>query len=151
MHVGRYGSDADSGRISPLFVGFPTFVRGYDIYSFDPHDCYPGKCIQLDELEGSRMLVANAEIRTPLVGMFKGRIDHGHVPADFFGFFDSGVAWSGAGAPGSSFSDRPWVKSTGAGLRVNAFGFAVIELSGVYAFDRPRDKWQFLFALQPGF
>jgi len=27
----------------------------------------------------------------------------------------------------------------------------VIEMSGVYAFDRPRDKWQFLFALQPGF
>jgi len=152
VHVGRYGGDADTGRLSPLFVGFPTFVRGYDVYSFHAHDCDPGACIQLDDLEGSRMLVGNVEIRTPLVGMLKGRIDYGHLPVDLIGFFDAGVAWRGSDAgPGSSFSDRPWVKSAGTGVRVNAFGFAVIELSGVYAFDRPRDKWQFLFALQPGF
>ena len=152
VHVGRYGGDADTGRLSPLFVGFPTFVRGYAIYSFDPHDCDPGACIQLDDLEGSRMLVGNVEVRAPLVGMFKGRIDYGHIPVDLIGFFDAGVAWRGSDAgPGSSFSDRPWVKSAGTGVRLNAFGFAVIELSGVYAFDRPRDKWQFLFALQPGF
>jgi hypothetical protein len=152
MHVGRYGSDADSGRLSPIFVGFPTLVRGYDIYSFDPHDCDPSGCINLDDLEGSRIIVGNVEVRAPLVGLFKGRIDYGHVPADVFGFFDTGVAWQGSGGgPSSSFSDRPWVKSSGGGLRVNAFGFAVIEMSAVYAFDRPRDKWQFLFALQPGF
>ena len=152
VHVGRYGGDAETGRISPLFVGFPTFVRGYDVYSFHAHDCDPAQCIQLDDLEGSRMLVGNVEIRTPLLGMFKGRIDYGHIPVDLIGFFDSGVAWRSSDAgPSSSFSDRPWVKSAGTGVRVNAFGFAVIELSGVYAFDRPRDKWQFLFALQPGF
>jgi hypothetical protein len=151
VHVGRYGGDADTGRVSPLFVGFPTFVRGYDFYSFHAHDCDPGSCIKLDDLEGSRMLVGNVELRAPLVGMFKGFIDYGHLPVDVFGFFDAGIAWRGDGTPLSSFSDRPWVKSTGAGLRFNAFGFAVIELSAVHAFDRPRDKWQFLFALQPGF
>src|SRR5262249_12163140 len=130
VHVGRYGTDAESTRLSPLFVGFPTFVRGYDIYSFDAHDCDPGACIQLNDLEGSRMLVGNVELRAPLVGMFKGRIDYGHVPADVFGFFDAGIAWSGSEAgPSSSFSDRPWVKSAGGGLRFNALGFAVIELS----------------------
>jgi hypothetical protein len=152
LHVGRYGGDADSGRLSPLFMGFPTFVRGYDIYSFHAHDCDPGACIQLDDLEGSRLLVGNVEIRTPLVGMFKGRIDYGHVPVDLIGFFDAGIAWRGSdGEPSSSFGDRPWVKSAGAGVRINAFGVAVIELSAVHAFNRPRDKWQFLFALQPGF
>jgi outer membrane protein assembly factor BamA len=152
LHVGRYGTDADTGRLSPLFVGFPTFVRGYDIYSFDPRDCDPSGCFNLDDLEGSRLLVANVEVRAPLVGMFKGRIDYGHVPVDLIGFYDAGIAWRSSGAgPSSSFNDRPWVKSTGAGVRVNAFGLAVLELSGVYAFDRPRDKWQFLFALQPGF
>jgi hypothetical protein len=152
LHVGRYGADADSGRLSPLFVGFPTFVRGYDVYSFRAHDCDPGACIQLDDLEGSRLLVGNVEVRTPLVGMFKGQIDYGHVPADLIGFFDAGVAWRGSDSvPSASFSDRPWVKSAGVGVRVNAFGFAVIELSAVHAFNRPRDKWQFLFALQPGF
>jgi hypothetical protein len=151
LHVGRYGADSDTGRVSPLFVGFPTFVRGYDIYSFDPRDCDPGACIKLDDLEGSRLLVANVEVRAPVVGMFKGRIDYGHIPVDVFGFSDAGIAWRGDNLPLSSFSDRPWVKSTGAGLRFNAFGFAVIELSAAHAFDRPRDKWQFLFALQPGF
>ena len=152
MHIGRYGGDAESGSFSPLFVGFPTFVRGYDVYSFDAHDCDPGACIQLDDLEGSRLLVANVEVRTPLVGMFKGRIEYGHVPVDLIGFFDAGIAWRGSdGGPSSSFGDRPWVKSAGAGVRLNAFGFAVIELSAVHAFDRPREKWQFLFALQPGF
>src|SRR5262245_25324609 len=151
VHVGRYGGDADSGRLSPLFVGFPTFVRGYDIYSFHAHDCDPGSCIQLDDLEGSRMLVGNLEVRAPLVGMFKGRIEYGHLPVDVIGFFDTGVAWRGSDIPSASFSDRPWVKSAGAGARINAFGFAVVELSAVHAFDRPRDKWQFLFALQPGF
>ena len=116
-----------SGILRSIFVGFPTLVRGYDIYSFDPHDCDPSGCINLDDLEGSRIIVGNVEARAPLVGLFKGRIDYGHVPADVFGFFDTGVAWQGSGsAPSSSFSDRPWVKSSGAGIRVNAFGFAVI-------------------------
>ena len=152
VHVGRYGADADTGRLSPLFVGFPTFVRGYDVYSFHAHDCEPGACIQLDDLEGSRVLVGNVEVRAPLVGMFKGRIDYGHIPVDLIGFFDTGIAWRSSDfGPSSSFSDRPWVKSSGAGVRVNVFGFAVVELSAAYAFNRPNDKWQFLFALQPGF
>ncbi len=152
MHLGRYGGDADSPRISPFFLGFPTFIRGYDVYSFHAADCAPGECIQLDDLEGSRVLVTNLEIRAPLVGMFKGRVDYGRLPVDLIAFFDAGVAWTGSGdGPPSGFSDRPWARSAGTGLRLNAFGFAVIELSAVHAFDRPRDKWQFLFALQPGF
>jgi len=94
---------------------FPRLSAGYDIYSFDPHDCDPGACIKLDDLEGSRLLVANVEVRAPLVGMFKGRIDYGHLPVDLFGFFDAGIAWRGDNVPLSSFSDRPWVKSTAAG------------------------------------
>jgi hypothetical protein len=150
VHVGRYGPDADSGRVSPLFVGFPNFVRGYDIYSFHADTCAPGACINLSDLVGSRMLVGNLEVRAPLVGMFTGRLDYGYAPVDVIGFFDSGVAWGGVGA-GTAFNDRPWVKSAGAGLRFNAMGFAVFELSAVHAFDRPREKWQFLFAMQPGF
>lgn len=152
MHIGRYGGDAESPRISPLFLGFPTFVRGYDIYSFDPHDCDPGACIRLEDIEGSRLLVTNLEIRAPLVGMFKGRIDYGQLPVDVLAFFDAGVAWTGGDRePPSGFSDRPWARSAGAGVRFNAFGFAVFEVSGVRAFDRPRGKWQFLFAMTPGF
>jgi Tol biopolymer transport system component len=35
LHFGRYGRDAASDRLTPLFVGYPTFVRGYDINSID--------------------------------------------------------------------------------------------------------------------
>lgn len=152
LHIGRYGGDADSSRMSPFFLGFPTFIRGYDVYSFRANDCDPGACIRLDDLEGSRLLVTNLEIRAPLVGMFKGRVDYGRLPVDVIAFFDAGVAWSGSGGgPSSGFGDRPWARSAGTGVRLNALGFAVFELSAVHAFDRPKDKWQFLLAMQPGF
>jgi hypothetical protein len=35
------------------------------------------------------LLVANVEVRTRLVGMFKGRMDS-QVPVDLIGFFDAG-------------------------------------------------------------
>lgn len=152
MHIGRYGGDAESSRLSPLFLGFPTFVRGYDFWSFRAQDCGPEACIQLEDIEGSRLLVANLEIRAPLVGMFRGRVDYGRVPIDVFGFFDAGVAWNGDDrVPDSGFNDRPWARSVGGGMRLNAFGFVVIELSAAQALDRPRDKWQFVFQLAPGF
>jgi hypothetical protein len=63
------------------------------------------------------------------------------------------ASWLGGSdaGPSSSFSDRPWVKSAGAGVRFNVLSIAVFETSAVYAFDRPQEKWQFLFALQHGF
>lgn len=152
MHIGRYGGDAESPRLSPLFLGFPTFVRGYEVYSFRAQDCAPGACIQLEDIEGSRLLVTNLEIRAPLVGMFRGQLDYGQLPIDVFGFFDAGVAWNGDDrVPDSGFSDRPWARSVGGGMRLNAYGFAVIELSAARAYNRPRDKWQFVFLLAPGF
>lgn len=152
MHIGRYGGDAESPRLSPFFLGFPTFVRGYDVYSFRAQDCAPEACIQLGDLQGSRLIVGNLEVRAPLVGLFRGRLEYGALPVDVFGFFDTGIAWNGDDAvPGSSFSDRPWVRSAGGGARINVFGFLVAELSAARALDRPNGKWQFVFALAPGF
>ena len=31
LHVGRYGGDAENNILTPLFLGYPNLVRGYEI------------------------------------------------------------------------------------------------------------------------
>ena len=35
MHYGRYGAGAEDNRLMPLFLGYPEFVRGYGVDSFE--------------------------------------------------------------------------------------------------------------------
>ena len=41
MHYGRYGSGAEDPRLTPLYIGYPALVRGYDVDSFSATDCTP--------------------------------------------------------------------------------------------------------------
>jgi hypothetical protein len=157
IHLGRYGESAEDSRMSPLFLGYPTLVRGYHAESFSAAECTvtpDGSCPEFDRLIGSRLLVANLEVRAPLVGLFKGRLDYGALPIEVFGFVDSGVAWTqaeGMRFPGTSSGSRPWVTSAGAGARVNLFGFVIAELNAVRPIDRPQQGWMFIFQFRPGF
>jgi Tol biopolymer transport system component len=155
LHIGRYGGDAESFRLSPLYVGFPNLVRGYDIGSFDFDECEirnGSGCAVVDQLIGSKLLVAGVELRAPLVGLFTGKLEYGPIPAELIGFFDAGVAWDNASRPsGFGSGTRPWARSFGAGLRVNALGYLILELDAVRALDRPRDGWRFVFGIRPGF
>ncbi len=155
LHVGRYGGDAESRRLSPLYVGFPNLVRGYDIGSFDVDECQVTAltgCALVDQLVGSRLLVAGVELRAPLVGLFTGDLDYGPIPVELLGFFDAGVAWDGDSRPsGFGSGTRPWARSFGAGVRVNALGYLIMELDAVRALDRPQDGWRFVFGIRPGF
>ena len=90
-----------------------------------------------DRLLGSRVLVGNFEVRAPLVGLFKGRLDYGAVPVDVFAFADAGVAWARGESPTFAGGTRQWVSSVGAGARVNLFGFAIGQLDDVRPFQRP--------------
>jgi hypothetical protein len=155
LHIGRYGADAESLRLSPLFVGFPSLVRGYDIGSFDFSDCAldaTGSCSTAEQLIGSKLLVTGVELRAPLVGLFKGALDYGPLPVELIGFFDAGVAWDDASRP-SGFGDgtRPWARSVGAGVRINAFGYMIVELNAVRPLDRVDNSWRFVFGIRPGF
>ena len=63
MHFGRYGAGGEDPRLTPLYLGYPSLVRGYDVGSFDETDCPPtldGSCPAADRLTGSRMAVATA-------------------------------------------------------------------------------------------
>ncbi len=150
LHLGRYGSGAEDQRLVPLFLGYPTLVRGYDIGSFTASDCAAtanGSCPELDELFGSRLLVLNGEVRAPLVGLFQGRLNYGPIPAELFAFVDSGHAWT---RQADSIARR-WVTSAGIGVRVNLFGYAVAEFNAVRPLNRAGRGWGFVFNLRPGF
>ncbi|MEO8071230.1 MAG: hypothetical protein ABI652_07495, partial [Acidobacteriota bacterium] len=154
VHLGRYGGSAEDQRLVPLFLGYPEFVRGYDPNSFVAADCgdaTDGSCPSFDRLLGSRMLVINAEARIPVGGLFTGNLDYGPVPAELFGFFDAGVAWTQAERPSFAGGTRDWVRSVGVGARVNLFGFAIGEFNLVHPIDRLSQGWRFVFNLRPGF
>jgi Tol biopolymer transport system component len=155
LHVGRYGASGEDTRLTPLFLGYSTLVRGYDVNSFRADECTPtadGSCPEFDRLIGSRILVLNGEVRAPLPGLFRGTLDYGPVPVEILGFFDAGVAWTQSERP--SFVNngtREWVTSAGFGARVNIFGFAIGEFNFAKPLNRPQRGWMFVFNLRPGF
>ncbi len=162
MHYGRYGpeSSIEDRRLAPLFLGYSGIVRGYDLNSFTFDDCQPtvtSACPSFDRLTGSKLLVGNAEVRFPPLGLLGlGPNLFGVVPIDLVGFYDAGVAWTaqdrGLCDPGQlkAFTGCV-VSSAGAGLRLNFMGFAIVELDRVHPFNRLRKGayWQFSFV--PGF
>jgi hypothetical protein len=155
LHFGRYGRHGGDDRLGPLYVGFPNLVRGYDVNSFSVSECGPQastSCPVFENLLGTRLLVANAELRFPLVGLFRGgEFDYGPIPLEGFVFGDTGVAWTDDDGPSFLDGSRDFVSSLGAGVRVNVLGYAVAEFNAVRPLDRPDDSWSFVFNLRPGF
>ena len=144
--------------MTPLFIGYPDLVRGYDVNSFSASECgldsaSTGACPVFDQLVGSRLAVANLELRLPLLGLFSRRNLYGPIPVELIGFSDWGVAWTAEdkakflGHGGT----REIVQSYGAGARVNLLGFAVLEVDFVRPGDRPAKGWTWVFNLSPGF
>jgi Tol biopolymer transport system component len=155
MHYGRYGRDSEDPRLTAIDLGFPGLVRGYDFASFDAAECLGSgsTCAVADQLLGSRVAVGNAEVRFPLVGAFSRRSFYGPLPLEVAFFTDAGVAWTSDLTPrvfGKS-GDRPWVRSVGAALRFNAFGYLIGEIDYVKPLDRPDKGWYWQFNFVPGF
>jgi hypothetical protein len=153
LHYGRYGRDGEDERLAPLYVGYPGLVRGYEIASFDPTECVvdAASCAAFDQLVGSRIAVVGAELRFPIVGLFSRRSLYGPLPLDVALFGDAGTAWTSDEEPELLGGSREWVRSAGVGLRLNAFGYAILELDFVRPFDRPERGWMWQFNLTPGF
>jgi Tol biopolymer transport system component len=154
LHYGRYGADAEDVRLTPLFLGYQGLVRGYDFGSFDANECESldmTTCEAFDRLNGSRVAVASAELRFPLLGLFSGKSFYGPFPIEMALFADAGLAWTSATKPIFAGGDRDWSRSVGAALRVNVFGFAIAEFDYVRPLDRSRRGWLWQFGLTPGF
>ena len=151
LYYGRYGNDSEDSRLPTLFLGYPGLVRGYDSGSFEAQECgITGGCPLFDRLIGSRLLVANAELRFPLWGVFGGDNFYGPLPLEMAVFSDAGVAWGRGTSPRFAGGDRAPVVSVGATLRANLLGFAVGEINYVRPLDRNRG-WIWQFNLRPGF
>jgi outer membrane protein assembly factor BamA len=164
LHYGRYGKDSDSEELGTLFLGQPGLVRGYDYNSFSSADCSPSgtgalaasSCPEFERLLGSRLAIASAELRIPLVGQSGyGIIQSSFPPIEIAPFVDAGVAWSGSSAASWRFDasslDRTPVMSAGITSRINLFGAAIVEIYYARPYNRPGQTggiWG--FALQPG-
>ncbi len=159
LGIGRLGKDGDDFRMYPMFLGYPSLVRGYDIGSFSASECVPppqnpGACPVVDQLFGSRIIVASAELRFPLFGLLHaGGGYYGILPVEAGLFYDAGAAWTGfdgvqgVGAGGS----HQIVRSAGATFRMNLFGFAIGQMDVVHPFQRPQKDWMVRFSLTPAF
>ncbi len=161
-HYGRYGGDAESDLLTPLFLGYPNNVRGYESSTFDNSECTGGDCPEFQRLLGSRIALASAEVRVPLFGTRGyGLIDFPFFPIDLALFTDGGVAWSSGAGADIRFAERTTARvpvfSSGICARVNLFGYLVAEFFYAYPFQRPdagkaagKDRWQWGFQISPG-
>jgi hypothetical protein len=166
VHYGRYGRDSDGISdnlqvLSPIFLGYETFVRGYARESFETSECRPvdplvSPCPAFDRLIGSRIAVANLEFRIPLIGVPEfGIFSFPFLPTEVSPFIDAGLAWSDGAPPHLAFktdatSSRVPVFSAGVSARFNILGFMVLESYYAYPFQRPDKGGHIGFNLAPG-
>ncbi len=151
MHYGRWGKSAEDARMWPLYIGYWDLVRGYESFNYGSQEDLSE--FDINRLYGSKMIIANAEIRFPLfrlLGIGKGY--YGPFPIEAFGFYDWGLAWDSVDkAYFLSRGTRKPVTSAGFGLRTNLFGYLIIGLNYVYPFQRPIKGWHFQLSISPGF
>jgi hypothetical protein len=172
--TGRFGDDANS--FYPLSVSYPWLVRGYDLYSDNTTTTANTSLWNSNQLNGSRIAVANFEIRLPFTGPEKLSV----LPSKFLFsdlnlFFDAGLAWD-KGDKITLFKTEPDVVGTvtatdpnthqtvtylqlsrvpafsaGISLRVNVFGAFVLEPYYAFPFNRKDVKKPvFGFNFTPG-
>jgi len=159
LHYGRYSGDSEDGRLNPIFLGNERFVRGYNIGSFSARECRDSAgdtCPEIERLFGSRLAIANAELRLPVLGvedlaLFRSRT----IPTTLSAFFDGGLAWSDSKSPDfrwttNETSDNIPVFSTGLSLRVNVLGYLITEFYYAVPFQRPDKSGYFGFQISPG-
>jgi len=123
----------------PKYIGRPDFVRGYDRANFNFYDCTSiigaqAACNNA-QLAGSRVAVANAELRFPIIRRFDVGSAFGLPPLDGLIFYDAGLAWSRGQTPhlgrapenNDPTINRYPLTSWGGGLRVNLFNLAILR------------------------
>jgi hypothetical protein len=160
LHYGRYGSDGESTRLSQLYVGDETLVRGYALGSIRLSECTPvpgntQACPEFDRLVGSRIAVANVELRVPLFGVEEfGLIKLRSLPTELALFADAGAAWTQGETPRWTFDrnsiERVPVVSAGIAARILLLGALPLEFYYAKPFQRPDESGVWGFLITPG-
>ncbi|MBW6499915.1 MAG: hypothetical protein K0B05_00845 [Bacteroidales bacterium] len=134
-HYGRYGGGAANNVVSPLYLGYPWLIRGYENISLYGDASLQPDAFDVSRLSGERILVANAELRLPLTGPERlALIRSKWLLTDLNLFFDSGLAWSPGNTlafdwspAGVSQGTKFPLYSAGASIRINLLGALIIE------------------------
>ncbi|MDX1913329.1 MAG: hypothetical protein SFV22_17675 [Saprospiraceae bacterium] len=134
----------------PLFAGNSFFVRGYDraVFSTEEDPNFINRTI------GSKMIIGNFEIRLPFTGPRRlSLIRSGFLITDLNLFFDAGVAFYEFDdlKSDAAFKHTP-IFSTGVSLRVNLFGYLVLEPYYAMPLSAPESQraWRFGLNFIPG-
>ncbi len=140
-----YGRFGNSFGLYPMYVGYPFMIRGYEAQTFYNGNGKPSNGFTIDQLSGTRNVIANFEVRLPFTGPEKlSAIKSKFLFSELNLFFDAGLAWNSGDkikfqtAPDRIGSDvngngvyatnqRVPALSTGVSLRVNLFGYFVLE------------------------
>lgn len=157
LYMGRFGRDAESGVLPPLYLGYPFLVRGYDALGYA--DNTNQTTVSINDLIGTRIYVANAELRLPFTGPERlSAIKSSFLFTELNLFTDGGIAWgnrdllSGQDGTGEIKRASRFIMSSGVSLRVNLFGALVIE--PYYAIPWQNGGWKngsFGLNFTPGF
>ena len=151
----RMGPDED--RLFQLFAGQGFFIRGYDANSFYRNGATatrPGE-FDINQLVGTRLAVANFEVRLPFTGPKKlAAIESKMLFSDLNLFFDMGLAYDNDSKVAfrstprtiNGVLERIPATSVGVSLRVNVFGYFILEPYYAIPFQR-KDIGTGLFGL----
>ncbi|MDX1530021.1 MAG: peptidase S9, partial [Rhodothermales bacterium] len=156
LHFGRYGGDATRGEFYPLYIGYGVLVRGYSSSSFPDNLTNAQEQEYFERYFGSRIGVANLELRMPLFGTREfGLINFPYLPTELVLFGDAGVAWGdwtrvltldpntgeiGDTGFGQDLWDQKPILSAGIAGRFNVLGALVLEVYYARPFDRVDDR-----------
>lgn len=155
LYFGRLGRDADQFQI---FGGNTELIRGHTSGSYRENECLSGAdpnsssgCAAFDQLIGSQVGVASAELRFPLFGF----LPVGFPVFEGAFFYDVGLVWNEGSTlkfsrdPGDTFQEvRTPLQTFGASVRANVFGFLLMRID--YSVPRNRPAVGGLWALSLG-
>jgi Tol biopolymer transport system component len=144
MRLGQGGEN-----LYPLYLGYPYLIRGYEANSFYNSKRENTGTFDINQLSGSKIAVFNFEVRLPFTGPKKlAQIPSKVLFTDLNLFFDAGVAWdedshvefksqpNGVLLANGRPSERVPALSAGVSLRVNIFGYFVLEPYYAFPFQR---------------
>ena len=138
----------DENRLYQMYAGYGYLIRGYDANSFyrngTSSNTGPGE-FDINQLVGSRIAVANFELRLPFTGPEKlAAIESKFLFSDLNVFFDMGLAYDNDSKVAfrssprtiNGYMERIPAMSAGVSLRVNVFGYFILEPYYAIPFQR---------------
>jgi Tol biopolymer transport system component len=154
MRLGQGGEN-----LYPLYLGYPYLIRGYEATSLYNRQSNNTGTFDINQLSGSKIAVVNFEVRLPFTGPKKlAQIPSRIFFTDLNLFFDAGVAWdedsrvvfknqpNGVLLANGRPEEHVPALSAGVSLRVNMFGYFVLEPYYAFPFQR-RDVRAGVFGL----